>query len=100
MLLYFQTSPSTFFFSFLFFSFFAGNINVDSILKISDCKINVLKVEHVQNTFKNLNSSELALKMLKTMQIYQNAFFFVFLVVFLLLLIFMKIYKKIWVKIR
>jgi len=43
--------------------------------KISDCKINVLKVERVQNTFKNLNSSEMTLKILKIMQIYQNVFF-------------------------
>jgi hypothetical protein len=43
-------------------------------MKISDCKIYALKVERVQNTFENLNSSEMTLKMLKMMQIYQNAF--------------------------
>jgi hypothetical protein len=56
MLLYFQTSPSTF--PFLFFSFFfvnfdfsyffiflkTGNINIDSIIKISDFKINAFKI--------------------------------------------------------
>jgi len=46
-----------------------------STQKISDCKINALKVERVQNTFENLNSSKMTLKMLKMMQIYQNAFF-------------------------
>ena len=46
------------------------------------CKINVLKVESVQNTFKNLNSSEMTLKMLKTMQIYQECIFFGFLLFF------------------
>jgi hypothetical protein len=87
MLLYFQTSPSTFLFlSFPFFfinfdfSYFfiflkASNINVDSTRKISDCKINALKVERVQNTFENLNSFEMALQMLKTMQIYQKYIF-------------------------
>jgi hypothetical protein len=35
----------------------------------------VLKVERVQNTFENLNSSEMMLKMLKTMQIYQKYIF-------------------------
>jgi hypothetical protein len=44
-------------------------------MKISDYKIYTLKVERVQNTFKNLNSSEMTLKMLKMIQIYQNAFF-------------------------
>jgi len=43
--------------------------------KISDCKINALKVERFRNTFENLNSSEMTLKILKIMQIYQNAFF-------------------------
>jgi hypothetical protein len=69
MLVGFQTAPSTFLFLLLFFCFFvnfdfsyffvffkASNINVDSTRKISDCKINALKVEHVQNTFENLNS--------------------------------------------
>jgi hypothetical protein len=84
VLLGFQTSPSTFPFLFFFvnfnFSFFfvflkASNINVDSTRKINNCKINALKVERVQNTLKNLNSSEMALKMLKTMQIYQKYIF-------------------------
>jgi hypothetical protein len=64
-------------FDFLFFFVFlkASNINVDLTRKISDCKIYTLKVERVQNTFENLDSSEMTLKMLKMMQIYQNAFF-------------------------
>jgi len=52
-----------------------GNINVDSTRKISDHKIYALKVERVQNAFKNLNSFEMTLKMLKTMQIYQKYIF-------------------------
>jgi hypothetical protein len=52
-----------------------SHINVDSIRKISDCKIYTLKVERVQNTFENLNSFEMSLKMLKTMQIYQECIF-------------------------
>jgi hypothetical protein len=55
-----------------------SNINVDSIRKINNCKINALKLERVQNTFANLNSSEMTLKMLKMMQIYQNVFFWGF----------------------
>jgi len=68
-------------FDFVFFFVFlkASNINVDLTKKISDCKIYALKVERVQNTFENLDSSEMTLKMLKMMQIYQNAFFWVFL---------------------
>jgi len=72
-------SFSLFFFLILIFSFFvflkANNINVDLTRKINDCKIYALKVERVQNTFENLDSSEMTLKMLKMMQIYQNAFF-------------------------
>jgi len=68
-----------FFVNFNFFNFFiflkANNINVDLTKKISDCKINALKVEHVQNTFENLNSYEITLKMLKTMQINQKCIF-------------------------
>jgi hypothetical protein len=68
VLLCFQTSPSTFpfllFFSFFckfwFFLFFvflkASNINVDSIRKINDFKINALKIERVRKTLENLNS--------------------------------------------
>ena len=59
-------------FSFFFVFLKAGNINVDSTRKISDHKIYALKVERLQNTFENLNSFEMALKMLKTMQIYQK----------------------------
>jgi hypothetical protein len=83
VLLGFQTSPSTF--PFLLFSFFffvnfdfsyffvflkASNINVNSTRKISDHKIYASKVERVPNTFENLNSFEMTLKMLKTMQMY------------------------------
>ena len=63
----------------LFFNFFfilkINYINIDSIRKISDCKINMLKVERVQNTFEKLNSSKMMLKMLKTMQIYKECIF-------------------------
>jgi len=68
--------PSTlYFFSILIFFFKASNINIDSTRKISNHKIYALKVKRVPNTFENLNSFEMTLKMLKTMQIYQNAFF-------------------------
>jgi hypothetical protein len=62
----------------LYFEFILkkNNINVDSTRKISDYKINVLKVERVQNTFENLNSLEIMLKMLKMMEIYQECIFF------------------------
>jgi len=57
----------------IFFVFLkASNINVNSTRKISDHKIYALKVERVPNTFENLNSFEMTLKMLKTMQIYQK----------------------------
>jgi len=90
VLLGFQTSPltfpfllfSSFFVNFDFSYFFvflkASNINVNSTRKISDHKIYVLKVERVPNTFENLNSFEMTLKMLKTMQIYQKCIFFGF----------------------
>jgi len=40
-----------------FFVFFkTSNINVDSMKKINDFKINALKVERVPNIFENLNS--------------------------------------------
>ena len=73
-------STSLFFVNFDFFSYFfvflkASNININLTLKISDCKIYALKIECAQNTFENLNSYEMTLKMLKMMQIYQNAFF-------------------------
>jgi len=72
-------STSLFFINFNFFNFFiflkANNINVDSTKKINNYKINALKVEHVQNTFENLNSYEITLKMLKTMQINQKCIF-------------------------
>jgi len=47
-----------------------SNINVDSMKKINDFKNNALKVERVPNVFENLNSFEMMLKMLKTMQMY------------------------------
>jgi len=53
----------------------ASNININSTRKISDHKIYALKVERVSNTFENLNSFEMTLKMLKTMQIYQKCIF-------------------------
>jgi hypothetical protein len=62
-------SPSTLFFIYFEFILKRKNTNVDSIRKISDRKINTLKVERVRNIFENLNSSEMTLKMLKTMQI-------------------------------
>jgi len=44
----------------IFFNFFVflktSNINVDSMRKINDFKINALKVERVRKTFENLNS--------------------------------------------
>jgi hypothetical protein len=63
---------------FLIFFYFLKRVISTQTQKISDCKINVLKVERVQNTFKNLNSSEMTLKILKIMQIYQNVFFWGF----------------------
>jgi len=56
----------------------ASNFNVNSTRKISDHKIYALKVERVPNTFENLNSFEMTLKMLKTMQIYQKYIFWGF----------------------
>jgi hypothetical protein len=41
-------------------------------------KNNALKVERVPNIFENLNSFEMMLKMLKTMQIYLKMYFFYF----------------------
>jgi hypothetical protein len=74
-----QIGPQLFFFIFgplqILIFLKTSNINVNSTMKISDCKIYTLKVKRVQNTFENLNSSEMMLKMLKIMQIYQNAFF-------------------------
>jgi len=55
-----------------------SNINVNSTRKISDHKIYTLKVERVPNSFENLNSFEMTLKMLKTMQIYQKYIFWGF----------------------
>jgi len=52
-----------------------NNINIALTRKISDCKINALKIERVQNTFKNLISSKMMLKMLRMMQIYQECIF-------------------------
>jgi hypothetical protein len=70
---------SIFIFSYFFVFLKADNINVDSTRKISDHKIYALKVERIQKTFANLNSFEMALKMLKTMQIYQKYIFLGFL---------------------
>jgi hypothetical protein len=41
-------------------------------------KSNALKVERVPDIFENLNSFEMMLKMLKTMQIYLKMYFFGF----------------------
>ena len=68
-----QTGPLTFPYFFVFLK--ASNINVNSTREISDHKIYALKVECVPNTFENLNSFKMALKMLKTMQIYQKYIF-------------------------
>jgi hypothetical protein len=63
-----------FFVNLIFLNFFVflktSNINIDSMRKINDFKINALKVERVPNVFENLNSFETMLKMLKTMQMY------------------------------
>jgi hypothetical protein len=40
-------------------------------------KNNTLKVERVPNIFENLNSFEMMLKMLKTIQIYLKMYFFI-----------------------
>jgi len=74
---------------FLIFLYFfkASNINVNSTRKISDHEIYALKVERVPNTFENLNSFEMTLRMLKTMQIYQKCIFWGF-HCFLLFLVF------------
>ena len=92
------SSTSLFFVNFKLFFFFvflkASNINVDPTRKISDCKINALKVEHVQNTFENLNSSEMTLKMLETMQTYQKCIFWGFHCFFAFLGFFLKFIKN------
>jgi len=105
-LLGFQTNPSTFpllFFSFFFvnfdFSYFfvflkASNINVNSTRKISDHKIYALKVERVPNTFENLNSFEITLKMLKRCKYIKNAFLGVFIVFLPFFDFFLKIYQN------
>jgi len=60
----------------------------------------VLKVERVQNTFENLNSSEMTLKMLKTMQIYQKYIFLGFhCFFFFFCYFFSKNLSKTWVRI-
>jgi len=82
-----------FFFVFLYF-LKISNINVDSTRKISDCQINALKVERVQNTFKNLNSFEMTLKMLKTLQIYQKYIFWGFCCFFAIWVFFLKKYQN------
>jgi len=78
----------------------ASNINIDSTRKISDCKINALKVERVQNTFENLNFSKMMLKMPKMMQIYQKCIFWGFHRFFAIFGFFLKIYQKHWSNIR
>jgi len=67
-------------------------------MKISDGKIYALKVERVQNTFKNLNSSEMTLKMLKKNVNILKIYFFEVFIIFLLFLVFSKNLLKIWVK--
>jgi hypothetical protein len=62
-----------------------SDINVNSTRKISDHKIYALKVERIPNTFENLNSFEMTLKMLKTSKYIKNiffGFFFVFFAIF------------------
>jgi hypothetical protein len=53
-------------------------VATNSTRKINDNKIYALKVERVPNTFENLNSFEMTLKMLKTIQIYQKYIFWEF----------------------
>jgi hypothetical protein len=79
---------------FLIFFYFLKRVISTQTQKISDCKINVLKVERVQNTFKNLNSSEMTLKILKIMQIYQNVFFWGFRYFFVIFYFFWKFIKN------
>jgi len=66
--------------------------------KINDFKNNTLKVERVPKIFKNLNSFETMLKMLKMMQIYFKKLFFGFFCCFSLFLDFSTICFKTWVK--
>jgi len=63
--------------------------------KINDFKNNTLKVERVPNIFENLNSLEMMLKMLKTMQIYLKMYFFWIFNVFRYFWIFLKIYQNV-----
>jgi len=74
------------FFFFIYFEFIlnTNNTNIDSIRKISDCKINALKVEGVQNTFENL----------KRCKYIKNAFF----LFSLFFVFFSKNLSKTWVK--
>ena len=85
-----QTHWSLNFFFYFEFILKINYINIDSTRKISDCKINMLKVEHIQNTFENLNSSKMTLKMLKTMQIYQECIFLGFSLFFAIFVFFKK----------
>jgi len=102
ILLGFQISPSTFLFSFFcnfdfshFFVFFLKRvISTSTQKKISDCKINALKVERVRNTFENLNFSEMTLKRLKTMQICQKCIFWGFHCFFAIFWFFCKFIKN------
>ena len=84
---------STLFFLYFEFILKKNNINVDSTRKISDCKINALKVERVQNTFENLNSLEIMLKMLKRWKYIKNAFFLGFSLFFSIFGFFSNIYQ-------
>jgi hypothetical protein len=63
--------------------------------KIVSFENDTLKVEHVQKTFKNLNSFEMTLKMLKTMPTYQEHIFWGFLCFLLFFWIFENMGSKI-----
>jgi hypothetical protein len=62
---YFFFENFDFFLSFIFLK--ASNININSTKKINNHKIYALKIKCILNTFKNLNSFKMILKMLKTM---------------------------------
>jgi len=75
--------------------FKTSNIKVDSTRKISDYKINVLTVKRVSNTFENLNSSEMTLKILKMIKYIKNTNFGIFIVFCLFYFIFSENLSKI-----
>jgi hypothetical protein len=60
--------------------------------------INTLKVERVQNTFENLNSSEMMCENAKNDANISKMHFWGFSLFFCYFLFFLKIYKKTWVK--